>query len=600
MENKEKTLAQLDAARLKVKQYENKIQLLENRKRHLEKKADRQRTHHLCNMGGAIQSISKEADSLTRVEFYSLMEQVFCAACGAEIGGHRCAEPQGGRRLLMALYHFHVEQIKRSEGRTAVASAAYRAGEKLHNLWDGETHDYTKKGGVILSEIMLPEYAPERFSDRYTLWNEVEQIEKHYKAQLAYSFDMALQNEFSLEENIALAREFVQKYFVSDGMICDLAVHQPDRGDGGIPNPHFHVLVPIRPLNADGTWGAKQHRVYHLDKDGNRIKKEDGTWAFDAVPTTNWGKPETLDLWRKAWADMVNARLEEKGLACRIDHRSYVDQGLDLIPTVHEGPHVRKMEKKGIRTEKGELNRWIKATNRMIRSIQATLAALKEWLAEAKAILKEPQEVYLAQLLSDAHVLRNQTAMTYARGKTKAKKNNLKRFMNECDYLKQRGVLTLSDFEKHLSSVGETVESRKSSMHWKQTRLKELQQLMEDAKTYAALKPVLDEMKKEKYRFTRAKEKYKAEHEGELRRFYMVKRKLKESGFEKDPFPMDVWQKEFSELSAQREAEYQEYKLLQKDLTMLYQIKGDVDQAMRETHPEMLHPNKAKETETAL
>lgn len=257
----------------------------------------------------------------------------------------------------MALYHFHVEQIKRSEGRTAVASAAYRAGEKLHNLWDGETHDYTKKGGVILSEIILPEYAPERFSDRYTLWNEVEQIEKHYKAQLAYSFDMALQNEISLEENIALAREFVQKYFVSDGMICDLAVHQPDRGNGGIPNPHFHVLVPIRPLNADGTWGAKQHRVYHLDKDGNRIKKEDGTWAFDAAPTTNWGKPETLDLWRKAWADMVNARLEEKGLACRIDHRSYVDQGLDLIPTVHEGPHIRKMEKKGIRTEKGELNR---------------------------------------------------------------------------------------------------------------------------------------------------------------------------------------------------------------------------------------------------
>ena len=102
----------------------------------------------------------------------------------------------------MALYHFHVTQIKRSEGRTAVASAAYRAGEKLHNLWDGETHDYTKKGGVILSEIMLPEYAPKRFFDRSTLWNEVEQVEKNYNAQLAYSFDMALQNEISLEETL--------------------------------------------------------------------------------------------------------------------------------------------------------------------------------------------------------------------------------------------------------------------------------------------------------------------------------------------------------------------------------------------------------------
>ena len=194
---------------------------------------------------------------------------------------------------------------------------------------------------MILAEIILPEYAPKRFYDRSTLWNEVEQIENHYKAQLAYSFDMALQNEFSLEENIELARKFVQKYFVFDGMICDFTVHQPDREEGGIQNPHFHVLVPIRPLNDDGTWGAKQHRVYHLDEDGNRVKNE-------------------------------------KGLDCRIDHRSFVDRGWDLISTVHEDPQVRKMVKKGIRTEKGELNRWIKATNRMIRSMRAIIVALKE------------------------------------------------------------------------------------------------------------------------------------------------------------------------------------------------------------------------------
>ena len=500
----------------------------------------------------------------------------------------------------MALYHFHVEQIKRSEGRTTVASAAYRAGEKLHNHWDGETHDYTKKGGVILAEIILPEHAPKRFYDRSTLWNEVEQVEKHHKAQLAYSFDMALQNEFSVEENIELARDFVQKYFVSDGMICDLAVHQPDREEGGIPNPHFHVLIPIRPLNEDGTWGAKQHRVYHLDEDGNRIKKENGQWEFDAVPTTNWGRPETLDMWREAWADMVNAKFEEKGLDCRIDHRSYVDQGLDLIPTVHEGPHVRKMEKKGIRTEKGELNRWIKATNRMLRSMRATIAALKEWIQEAKEILREPQEVYLVQLLSDVHALRNKTAMTYTKGKTKAKKNNLKRFMDECNYLKQRGVLTLSDFEKYLSSVSEKVNASKSSMSEKQQRLKELQQLIEEAETYEELKPVFAEMKKEKYRFTETKENYKAEHDSELRRFYMVKRKLKEKGFEKEPFPLTEWQKEFDELSVQKESEYQEYKIMQKDLMLLYQIKGDVDHAMREKHPEMLRHDKTKETETTL
>ena len=500
----------------------------------------------------------------------------------------------------MALYHFHVEQIKRSEGRTAVASAAYRAGEKLHNLWDGETHDYTRKGGVILTEIFLPEHAPKHLSDRYTLWNEVEQVEKRADAQLAYSFDIALQNEFSLDENIALAREFVQKYFVSDGMIVDLAIHQPDREEGGIQNPHFHVLVPIRPLNKDGTWGAKQHRVYCLDEDGKRIKKESGGWEFDAVPTTSWGRPETLDMWRKAWADMVNARFEEKGLACRIDHRSYADQGLDLIPTVHEGPHVHKMEKKGICTETGELNRWIKAANRMIRSMQTTIAALKEWIAETKKILIEPQEVYLAQLLSEAHTMRNETAMTYTRGKTKAKKNNLKRFMDECNYLKQRGVLTLSDFERYLSSVGEKVGASKFSMNQKQQRMKELQQFMEDAKAYRKLKPIFDEMKKEKYRFAKTKEKYKSEHECELRRFYMVKRRLQEKGFEQEPFPLKAWQKEFSELTEQRETRYQEYKLMQKDLMLLYQIKSDVDKAMRENHPEMQQHDKTKEAENAL
>lgn len=176
----------------------------------------------------------------------------------------------------------------------------------------------------------------------------------------------------------------------------------------------------------------------------------------------------------------------------------------------------------------------------------------------------------------------------------------VKRFMDECNYLKQRGVLTLSDFEKYLSSVSEKVDACKSSMSEKEQRLKELQQLMDEAETYKELKPVFDEMKKEKYRFTKAKETYKAEHDSELRRFYMVKRKLKEKGFEKGPFPLDEWQKEFDELSAQKESEYQEYKIMQKDLMMLYQIKGDVDKAMRETHPEMLRTDKTKETETTL
>ena len=237
---------------------------------------------------------------------------------------------------------------------------------------------------MIASEIMLPPHAPEIYLDRATLWNAVENCEKHPKAQLAYSFDIAMQNELTLEENMELARKFVQEQFVAKGMIADLAFHSPEKEDGGIPNPHFHVMTTMRPLNPDGTWGQKQRREYLLDEDGNRIRDKNGDYMFNAVHTTDWHEPETLEHWREQWAAAVNTKFEEKGLDVRIDHRSYVRQGLDLIPTVHEGANVRQMEAKGIRTEKGELNRWIKATNRLMQDVRKKIKALFVWMAEVK------------------------------------------------------------------------------------------------------------------------------------------------------------------------------------------------------------------------
>ena len=171
----------------------------------------------------------------------------------------------------MALFHLSVTQTKRSAGQSAIASAAYRAGERLYSEYYGEYSDYTRKGGVICSDILLPSHAPKEYADRQTLWNAVEKAERGKTAQLAYSFDIALQNEFSLEENIALARQFLLEQFVSRGMVVDFAVHQPDREDGGIPNPHFHVLCPIRPIEQNGKWGCKQHRVYELDEENRRV-----------------------------------------------------------------------------------------------------------------------------------------------------------------------------------------------------------------------------------------------------------------------------------------------------------------------------------------
>ena len=364
----------------------------------------------------------------------------------------------------MALFHFHVTQVKRSAGQSAIASAAYRSGEKLCSEYYGEVSDYTRERGVVCSEIFLPAHAPPEYQDRATLWNSVEKAERGKKAQLAYSFDIALQNEFSLEENIALAKQFVSEQLVSRGMIADLSIHQPDKKDG-IPNPHFHILCPIRPVEKDGEWGCKQRRVYRLDEDGNRITDKNGKAIFDAVPTTDWGSPETLEHWREAWAAMVNAKFEEKELTCRIDHRSNARRGLDEIPTVHDGVAVRQMEAKGITTDKGDLNRWIKKANRLLQDIRKKISALTDWLKEVKEKLSKPQSPTIVELLGSYCSIRNAGAWS-----SKAKAGNLQKFMDTSNYLIERRLFTLEDLEENIAAQRSRTETANAALKTMSTR----------------------------------------------------------------------------------------------------------------------------------
>ena len=457
--------------------------------------------------------------------------------------------------MTIALYHFHVTQIKRSAGQSAVAAAAYRSGEKLHSEYYGEDSDYTRKGGVICSEILLPSQAPPSFSDRETLWNAVEKVEKNAKAQLAYSFDIALQNEFSMEENINLARQFLLDNFVSRGMVVDFAIHQPDKEDGGIQNPHFHVMCPIRPILPNGKWGNKQRREYVLDEHGNRIRDEAGNYVFNAVPTTDWGKPETLEFWREQWTQLCNARFAEKGLDCRIDHRSFERQGVEQIPTQHEGPTVRAMEAKGIRTDKGDLNRWIRKTNAMLREAKQKIAALIDWLKEVKAELSKPQPPTLVELLSAYYDNRNKGAYS-----SKARIANLKKLSEAVSYLEAKGLYTADNLDAALHTMQGKIDALKKSTTGKQTRIKELDELLRMADYYKAGKPVADKLKT--IRFEKSRQKYKAEHDDTLRLFYMAERKLKGQVVD-GKLPVAAWREE----KARLETEYQN---LQAEFTPLY------------------------------
>ena len=436
-----------------------------------------------------------------------------------------------------------------------MAAAAYRSGEKLHSEYYGEDSDYTRKGGVICSEILLPPHAPSSLSDRETLWNEVEKVERGKKAQLAYSFDIALQNEFSMEENIDLARQFLLDNFVSRGMVVDFAVHQPDKENGGIQNPHFHVMCPIRPILPNGKWGNKQRREYVLDEQGNRIRDEAGNYVFNAVPTTDWGSPERLEAWRQAWAELCNAKFAEKDLGCRIDHRSFERQGVEQIPTQHEGPTVRAMEDKGICTDKGDLNRWIRKTNAMLREAKQKIAALIDWLKEVKDELSKPQPPTLVELLSTYYDNRNKGAYS-----SKARITNLKKFSEAVNYLKAKQLYTTDDLDAALHAMQGEIDTLKKSASGKQTRIKELDELLRMADYYKAGKPVADKLKT--IRFEKSRQKYKAEHDEELQLFYMAERKMKGNSVE-GKLPVAAWHKEKSRLET-------EYRDLQQELTPLY------------------------------
>ena len=231
-------------------------------------------------------------------------------------------ERNGGDTI--AIYHCSIKIVSRGKGKSAVAAAAYRSGEKLTNEWDGLTHDYTKKGGVVHSEILLPAHAPPAFSDRSTLWNSVELSEKSNNAQLAREVEIALPVELSREEQTRLVREYCFSQFVSKGMIAGFNLH--DTGGG---NPHAHILLTMRPLDEKGAWLPKSKKEYVLDENGEKIRLPSGRYKTRKVDLVDWNNRENAEVWRRAWADLANEFLAQNDRPERIDHRSYERQGIE-------------------------------------------------------------------------------------------------------------------------------------------------------------------------------------------------------------------------------------------------------------------------------
>ena len=439
-------------------------------------------------------------------------------------------ERNGGDTI--AIYHCSIKIVSRGKGKSAVAAAAYRSGEKLTNEWDGLTHDYTKKGGVVHSEILLPAHAPPAFSDRSTLWNSVELSEKSNNAQLAREVEIALPVELSGEEQTRLVREYCSSQFVSKGMIADFNLH--DTGGG---NPHAHILLTMRPLDEKGAWLPKSKKEYVLDENGEKIRLLSGRYKTRKVDLVDWNNRENAEVWRRAWADLANEYLEKNNRPERIDHRSYERQGIDQIPTVHVGVSATQMEKKGIVTERGELNRNIKAANRILREIRRLVRGLKDWIAELKerktALLEalaearaQASEPTIPQLLARYMEQRGEERADWtSKGKLKGAVSDFNKVQAAMEFLRQKEISTVETLDRQLDGISETAVAIRDSMRKAERRIKDIDTLLSHIGNYEKHKPVYKEYAAIGWK--KQKEKFAEAHRGELDAYRAAARYVK-------------------------------------------------------------------------
>lgn len=339
----------------------------------------------------------------------------------------------------MAIYHLEAKVVGRGAGRSAVAASAYLSCSRLYNDYDGIQHDYTKKQGLVWQEVFLPEYAPQEWQDREKLWNAVEEVETAKDSRLAREFVVALPIELSREQQIELLQDFIREQFVSDGMCADAAIHDTDGH-----NPHAHILLTVRPLDERGKWQYKTEKEYLCMRNGEergftaaefKSAQNDG-WEkqypykvgkkkvymtpsaaeaqelirADKHPKSTrygrqnpiserWNSEEQLVSWRVAWADVTNRYLESAGREERIDHRSNAARGMDEIPTIHEGVTVQALERKGIVSDRCEMNRQIRADNALLRELKAEIKKLAALVARTVPAIAEGLEKLRSRVL---------------------------------------------------------------------------------------------------------------------------------------------------------------------------------------------------------
>lgn len=469
----------------------------------------------------------------------------------------------------MAVPHLDMSIVSRGKGQSAVAAAAYQSGEKLYSEHDQKTKYYSEKQGIVATEILLPKNAPEEYKDRNTLWNSVEKAERQWNSQLARRIIIAIPREIPQEEHPRLLHEYCQKEFVDRGMCCDIAIHDKD---GSNSNPHAHILLTLRPINEDGTWGDKSHKVYELDENGEKIKLESGEEKCHKVSTTGWDDQGNAEIWRHNWEELANEYLERAGSDVRLDMRSYVRQGKNQVPTVHMGPAVTNMERRGIQTDVGNLNRDIRSFNqhylfvrkrirllkfwisnvsdkidRLISSVKADVSGFVEWASlagdgnkskteamspEEFKVFKEKQKAVIISNLEKGpieSVIRAYTGKRYEENKNspdqRSEYNKDLQMINEpLEYVRVHHIKTVSDLDKRVSNLENAAKKIGSAAKYHDRRLKEISMIETKIEIMKSNQSIIDDYAKKKFKKTR--EAFYTKNKPEIDEYYKAKKYL--------------------------------------------------------------------------
>ena len=477
--------------------------------------------------------------------------------------------------------HHDIKIVQRSNRQSAVAAAAYQSGERLFSEYDQKQKYYSEKQGIVHTEIMLPPHAPAEYADRNTLWNAAEAIEKQWNSQLARRIVLAIPREIPRSQHADLIRDYCREFFVSKGMIADFAIH--DKGDG---NPHAHILLTMRALDETGKWLPKSRKVYDLDENGERIRLLSGNWKSHKEDTVDWNDQKYGEIWRQGWAAAANRYLEANDCPERLDLRSYERQELDVIPTVHMGASASAMELRGIQTNLGNLNRDIRAANRMMAAIRKTIQNLRDWLSEIMEAIKElPEEGKqaraspdLVKLLQDYLNLRKAERADWSRyGQQKGTVKDLQMFAKATNYLKDHEIFTLEKLDAVLAEVKQRYGGITSGMRKSESRMKTITGIQRAVSTCQQHKAVHDKYVQTGWKKVQAA--YAEKHRDELDAYNRAYRFLKKQGLGLN-VNLEELQMEYEQLQASHADHARQLAAVREELKPLEEIRHCVGKVL--------------------